>query len=358
VAITNSTIGESVNASRNKFNALRLFLALLVVISHSFLIYGLQNEPEVRIGDFNLTLGSMAVAVFFFLSGYLVTQSATLNSFSGFVFSRFMRVYPAYFLVLVVSGFLLVPLVLIAQDSLNPESFLPDSFFYLIKNSYFPTILSQDIQNVFLYTPFGKEQGISSINGALWTIPLEVRCYGVIALMYLVRRSKRKFVLIAFALSIFTTLVLIQFEYLFLGDKILWSLVLAFQFSIGGIFHLFFSQHEIKPKMVFLFFIFVILMFNLGEFFFLVFGLPLFVISIFLSILNIRTNFSRIFKNDVSYGIYLYGWPVAQVFSFYSSQLHFIFYVVFVVVVTFVFAIASWKIVELPALEFKKSKLG
>jgi peptidoglycan/LPS O-acetylase OafA/YrhL len=63
-------------------------------------------------------------------------------------------------------------------------------------------------------------------------------------------------------------------------------------------------------------------------------------------------------KNDISYGIYLYGWPVAQVLIYLcvskGINLHVAPLFAGTFVITLIIAYASWKIIEQPALKLKR----
>ena len=61
----------------NNFNVLRLFAAILVVITHSYAVTGtIKNEPLFGITNGNILCASIGLYIFFFISGFLVTKSA------------------------------------------------------------------------------------------------------------------------------------------------------------------------------------------------------------------------------------------------------------------------------------------
>ena len=63
-------------------------------------------------------------------------------------------------------------------------------------------------------------------------------------------------------------------------------------------------------------------------------------------------------ENDVSYGVYIYGWPAAQALIYLAIQRHIMFsptaYFAVTMAVTLPIAFASWKIVEKPSLSLKR----
>jgi len=98
------------------FGILRTILAIYVVLLHIF------NIP---------TLGNFAVTFFFVLSGFLMTyimQKTYHYDFNGvklFWINRFLRLYPAYWIVLILS---LVVIYFIEPSILNKSMFFPSSF--------------------------------------------------------------------------------------------------------------------------------------------------------------------------------------------------------------------------------------
>jgi peptidoglycan/LPS O-acetylase OafA/YrhL len=93
-------------ASRaNNFDALRLFAALLVLVSHAFALAG-STEPSV--GGFSL--GGVGLYIFFAISGYLVTQSWTREPrLAPFFTKRALRILPALLAVSLLTAYSSAP---------------------------------------------------------------------------------------------------------------------------------------------------------------------------------------------------------------------------------------------------------
>ena len=90
----------------NSLNFLRLVLAVLVIVSHSWPIGGYGPDPEL--GQFSL--GSIAVAGFFAISGWLITRSRLSSELASFMWRRFCRIYPGYLMVLLAVAFVFAPI--------------------------------------------------------------------------------------------------------------------------------------------------------------------------------------------------------------------------------------------------------
>ena len=102
-----TTVGEAFDPDRNSLNAIRLLLASAVIVSHSWLVNGLGLPPMVGGTD----AGLVAVAGFFGISGYLVTASRLRSSsLRAYLWRRFLRIYPAFLVVLAVTAFVFAPL--------------------------------------------------------------------------------------------------------------------------------------------------------------------------------------------------------------------------------------------------------
>ena len=66
-------------------------------------------------------------------------------------------------------------------------------------------------------------------------------------------------------------------------------------------------------------------------------------------------------KNDISYGVYIYGWPVAQIICFYSIEYGFSLTPTVLSVLTIIMVVPiaylSWLLVEAPSLKLKNLRV-
>lgn len=126
-----------------------------MIISHSveFVDRSRVNEPLTRVFH-TLSLGDAAVAGFFLLSGYLITQSyLSASSPSDYLVRRVLRICPAFIVAYLVSVFVVGPLIGCAP----------------------PT----DISNVLFSAIALREPVVDGthLNMPAWTIAYEFRCY-------------------------------------------------------------------------------------------------------------------------------------------------------------------------------------
>ena len=117
VASPQRTLASLFDPRSNSLNALRLVLAALVIVSHSWPLTG--REPEPALGGANL--GVWAVLGFFAISGFLITRSRLSGRPTHtFYRARALRILPAFLVCLVVVAFVFAPvsLLLDPDDSL------------------------------------------------------------------------------------------------------------------------------------------------------------------------------------------------------------------------------------------------
>jgi peptidoglycan/LPS O-acetylase OafA/YrhL len=149
------------------FDTLRLLAALLVFHSHSFAIAGLP-EPSVK----GFTLGGVAVAIFFAMSGYWVSRSALDRGLASFAAARALRIVPGLFVCCLTT----IALCALATSEIVNDYFRNPTTWRWLLNA-FPFLVPQpwSLPGVF------EDGAIHHPNGALWSLPYEVFCYLVAA---------------------------------------------------------------------------------------------------------------------------------------------------------------------------------
>src|SRR5271165_7335160 len=90
----------------NSIGFLRFLFAGAVIWSHSFGLGGFGIDPVQRYSGGTETAGTLAVAGFFFLSGFLITRSyGTSGSIVAFMWHRFLRIFPGFWVCLAICAF-------------------------------------------------------------------------------------------------------------------------------------------------------------------------------------------------------------------------------------------------------------
>ncbi len=194
----------------NNFDFLRLFLAALVVLSHSWALgVGSEaGEPFFRLTRHTIfghgtTLGHLAVNGFFVISGFLITASwDRRKSTFDYFRKRFARIYPGFIVCAALCVFALPYVIMPTTDwrHASPVAFALDTL-RLRYESYPQDAAGKSI--AFLGNVFPR-----STNGSLWSIPYEFWCYvGVALLGVLGLMTRRANVLVLYVLSMLVALL-------------------------------------------------------------------------------------------------------------------------------------------------------
>jgi peptidoglycan/LPS O-acetylase OafA/YrhL len=157
---------------KNSFDLMRVAAAMLVIFHHCFVLTGRAPPSLGAIKD----LGGLGVGVFFVISGYLVTASFERSASVGdYMVKRGLRIAPALIVVLLLTAFVLGPLV----TTLSPAAYVvrPEPWLYVLRNTLLYPV-TYTLPGVFEGNPFP-----GAVNGSLWTLRLEFTCYlGIAAL--------------------------------------------------------------------------------------------------------------------------------------------------------------------------------
>lgn len=159
----------STSTKLNNIAELRLLFALCVVVAHTIQLGGFSQYDIWR----KILSSEVAVQAFFILSGFLVMGSyARSPNVADFYYRRWLRIYPGY-AVAVLFFLALCLLQAWAQDHAVTRS---DVLRYLWTNLSLLNFLQPSIGGVF------ENSAYREINGALWTIKLEVMFYALVPL--------------------------------------------------------------------------------------------------------------------------------------------------------------------------------
>lgn len=164
----------------NRFDLLRLLAAWSVFAAHGDFLYRL-HLPVPFPGH---SLGSVAVYVFFFISGFLVCQSwAREPDWRAFSLKRAMRIFPGLVVAVAFSVFVLGW----AVTTLPASAYWGSAGTWLnFFNNALGLATVQTLPGVFEANPFAR-----AVNGSLWTIRYELAMYAVLATLALGARGRR-----------------------------------------------------------------------------------------------------------------------------------------------------------------------
>jgi peptidoglycan/LPS O-acetylase OafA/YrhL len=347
-------------ASRaNNFDALRLLAAAAVIFSHSFLLSaGRQDdEPLMRLTGSQTILGLVGVFVFFIISGFLVTQSfETTASAPRFLAKRALRIYPALAVCLLLCTFALGP----ALSALPLADYLasPGTRDFLLSN----LVLAVEHNSLpgLRFTGFGIG---SIVDGPLWSLPCEAAMYLMVLLLGTLRLLRLPLLLALFALGLARLWLDAPLNAWlggagalarFAGDT---SWLLAF-FVAGMILYKLQHLHIFDARLAALALAGLVASVPLQLF------VPLFplfggYLVIYVALAPWLPPLPAARCGDLSYGLYIYGWPVQQTLLFLASGA-LVWWQLFPLSLAAAAAIAgvSWHGIERPALRLKPRPRG
>jgi len=291
----------------NNFDLLRLVAALTVIFSHSFLIaYGTQrDEPLVWASHNQCPLGLVGVFVFFVISGYLVTESFCRSPKpAGFVLRRAMRIYPALVLNGLVCAFVLGPVV----TALPLADYLADRGLRDFLAEYaalWPGPLALP-GVLFAHTTVGN-----LINGSFWTLRFEVYMYLTVLVLGIARGLRLSVAVALLAIGVAAIWWDQDHSLMWLHDIRGWLWMLS-HFAAGMVLYFLRGRIAFRWYWAVLAVGALALTSQVGRQFITFFALPGGYLTIYAATRYWpRLDYAR-HVGDLSYGIYIYGWPCEE----------------------------------------------
>ena len=340
------------NARRNNFDALRLVAAASVVFSHSFLIAEGTQDREwlIRLTGNQSILGLVGVFVFFAISGFLVTQSfEETRDPLRFLAKRALRIFPGLFVATSLSAFVLALLV----TTLPLGSYLgrPEPYEYVAGN----TLLDQTVHELPGVRFVDNQVGLE-INGSLWTLRYEFVMYLMVLALGVLRLLTVRVALLLLAFGVAD----LRFNLLDETEKWGWFFQLLSNwawlvgcFAAGMVLYKLRHTRIFDGRIALLALAGLVLSVPLRQF------LPLFplfgcYLALWLAVTPRLPVIPAARFGDLSYGIYIYGWPAEQGVVWLLGG-RAMWWQVFLLALPAAAALAfiSWHLVERPALRLK-----
>lgn len=351
----------------NSLGFLRLLFASLVILSHTPELLDGSRERELLTKLFGtLSFGEFAVDGFFVISGFLVFSSFdNSNSIVSYIVKRIVRIFPGFIVAFIFCILIVYP---IGGGDLS-----------LIPNST-PRLL---VDLLFLQPPPNLgcafyDTAYPALNGSAWTIAYEFRCYVLTCLLGSigVRRFRMSIVfmiamcLIGFVIlgknyhpsdyhvqeCVIQSVTVLPWRGIIIGSMAE-TLRLTAMFLVGSCYYFFSSNIKFSRPLAVVATIglcvglsFQItahpavalfggyLIFSIGSI-----GAP-----------NVIAKINN--ESDISYGIYLYTWPITKIIQKLVPHGPLLMYVIFVFICSFIFGYLSWIMIEKPALSLIRGR--
>ncbi|MFN8285112.1 MAG: acyltransferase [Chitinophagales bacterium] len=348
---------DAVHRSNNNFDFIRFLAASFVIITHSQALLGHGgNDWLSSISRGTMQFSHLGVAIFFTISGYLIAQSLIRSkTYSGYLWKRFLRIFPGLAVVLLLLILLLGPVV----GSLPLKE-------YFSSGQTWGVLLTLSLYKLNIVLPgvFSTNPMTNVINGSLWTLAYEFSFYLLLLVAGITGLIKNRYVVllgwvVLFAARTYLRSKIFVYDYAtpyLLGLNVMYVVEWSLFFGAGTLLYLF--REEIKFN-VFIFVAAVAV--TIAAVYFnetagrIVYYLTLPYIIFYLSFLPGALNhFGK--YGDFSYGIYIYAYPVQQTLVYFlgpDTGVALLAAVSFAC--TLPLAIASWYLVEKKALAFKNA---
>lgn len=342
--VAHANVRECIESHENNYTLIRIFLAISVIYFHSFALSNARHLQD-HVSDFLLpitSVGGLAVEAFFFLSGLFVAQSLHReNKILSFAAKRFFRIWPGLFVCLLVTA-----IIFCAMTNFPSIGKIP------VFSGFYDYVVRNSLLNTSYYIP-GTISGLPfiSLNGSIHTLPLEAKMYVVLALLGLIGAMSRNSTIMAAALvtmgvTIFPLAKVPGLSWLFPAT---YSHV-AYTMFFAGVF-VFGASKWIVPRAWQGVVLLSLAAVTVGEFHVILFYMAVIWAILFIGDLKWIRKIWRP-RKDISYGIYIYGWPCGQMILLATRrEFNPYFLSIITICLASLFALASWRFVEKPAIK-------
>lgn len=333
---------NAVKRNNNNYDLIRLFAALLVVFGHSLKLFannGYVDPFQAWLGfDYS---GSIAVYIFFFLSGIFITASF-INSESPvrYITMRIFRIWPALITCVLITVFVIGPALSVS----TLKAYFDDrqTWSYLVRNI--------SLINIRYVLPgvFENNHYPIAVNGSLWTLPLEIGCYALVLIMGLLRIFAKSVIMIVVYALLFMMYFTNNKVFIYLGG----NTQLMF-FLVGSLVYYFRKYVYLDAKIcITLIAACLIAEFVYHPMFRLLFYVSLLYIVLYIGVANIAKRINL--PGDYSYGVYIYGFLIQQIFAHFLPHINFLTSLIVTLPVIVSVSALSWHCIEHPAINFAK----
>lgn len=322
--------------------------ASLVMFSHAYALTGhTGEEPLVRLSGGRTDAATVGVVVFFGISGFLIAQSLRASpSLVRYAIARALRIVPGLF----VAKLFCVAVIGWLATTLSASVYWthPDTWRFLLFSPFFG--VRDHLPGVFTALTYPL-----AVNGSLWTIPVEVWCYGAAALLAVVALTERPWLctaLFAFVLA----------GYAFFPEAIKPLMPSAGYGTVPGLLLSFFfgcwlqvCRRTIPVSLTLAAIVALLVVAGLSvprlDQVLYYAGIPYVALVVAYHPRLLWRRYLAV--GDYSYGTYVLAFPVQQLLIWRLGNTHPLAHFAFVLAATLPLAMLSWHFVEAPALALK-----
>ena len=331
-------LGDLFESRPNALNVIRLGLALAVIVWHSYALAGHDYLPRWA----EQLLGYLPVDAFFAISGFLICRAWARNPRLGrYLLARARRILPGLWACLVVTAFVLAPLgVWLAGQ---PPLSLAGRTAYVLTNSS-TWLVTHTIDDGPTGIPWP-----GTWNGSLWSLGHEALCYLAVAALGVLGLLRRR-VLVGLAVifwSLSAGLVaaglpmalshplakMPRTGLMFVSGALLWAYrdKVVMDRRLAGVAAAAIALGSLSPN-------------------YRLVAAPAVAYLALYGALALGRHRRMVVRNDLSYGTYVYAFPVQQTCMLAGLPTAWFAFSILSVLLTLPLAAASWLLIERPVL--------
>jgi peptidoglycan/LPS O-acetylase OafA/YrhL len=336
-------------AQRNNLDFLRVFAALLVILGHQYVLFGL--DPPIIL---ETAIHTWGLRIFFVISGWLVSRSWDRDpNFLRFISRRGLRILPALVVLIFLTTFVFGPL---CTDNSATSYFKDPRTYEYLKNCAFYI-------NYYLPGVFESNPVRYAVNGSLWSLPSEVSMYALVAATGMLLSQRLNGRLLWTGLFVLVAAMGYYLKSFYAGHPIvIYATLLSATMDVGIFFvagTLLWKCNSLhKPRLSIGIIAIVTLClgganWSVSESFLFAYAVMAFGLAS-IPILNAITR-----CGDLSYGTYLYAFPIQQLsYQIFQARYGFWLPLSLSLVATVCCAFVSWHVVEQRALQVRPRGLN
>lgn len=363
-----ATVKSEFDSRANSIGFFRWLLAFSVIFSHAGPLAGFYGQEDlgVQISD-EQSLGGVAVAGFFFFSGFLITRSRAGTGTVRYFWRRCLRIMPAFWTALLLTAFVLAPIAWVREQGSidgywNADVDSPLTYF---SQNMFLVLDQRNIAGMGDSVPYAQLGGYDW-NGSAWTLSYEFKAYILVGVIALVGVALNRWVATGVALAIIA------------ANSLLWSgtadpggwvpalsevggrelladpfnLMLVAPFAFGMLFALWGELVPVHAGLAFAGLGLGLVTYDLGNWNVVgQYGFLYFLMWAAIRWTRLQ-NWERF--GDFSYGVYIFAWPLMTFACFFGlHERGMLAYFAVIVVATHAIAYLSWHLIEKPAMSLK-----
>jgi peptidoglycan/LPS O-acetylase OafA/YrhL len=345
-APASGNLAQRFDARRNHLTVMRLGLAMTVAVVHASAV-GFGNQPVVG----HVTVGELAVDAFFVLSGFLIAGSyLRLGSVPRYLWHRFLRIMPGFWVCLLVTATVFAPFMAWLQD--RP----PSSVFTADQESAWDYIVANAALLMRQFGIAGLPHGVPEpevMDGSLWTLFYEAVCYvGILALAAVGGLRRRPVLTLGAIAAVWIVTAGNAAGLELLGQQRMLRFTLLFLLGTAAFIY---ARHiPVRGRLAAASLVLVVAgLYLLPDYRAL--AAPAFTyICLWLMVARPPRRMPR---HDLSYGVYMYHWPIEQLLRLAGLDARGKpVFVLVSVTLCIAAAILSWFLVERPCLGLKEAR--